>query len=183
MGQDRLTSSKTRSHDDLIEGKKTVKKSLIGVSEEAYSDDTRTSKTGWINRRDSPQLEHIFKRFAVVLDMDEEQLHPHRNAEPLQIVHYETDQHYYNHFDFFNTGGNKYRFATLLIYLNNGTSPGAGGGTGFPKAFGGKGLKVRPPRGSAVLFYSMMEDGNCDEYSEHTGMHVLEGEKWVANLW
>jgi len=160
-----------------------VAKSVIGVSAEAFTDETRTSRTGWIYRHESPYMERMFKRFADVLGMTSEQLQTTRNAEPLQVVHYATNQHYYNHFDFFATGSNKYRFSTLLMYLNNATSPKAGGGTGFPKAFGGKGLKVRPPRGSGLLFYSMLEDGNCDEYSEHTGLHVLEGEKWVANLW
>ncbi|GAB5366132.1 hypothetical protein AAMO2058_001118300 [Amorphochlora amoebiformis] len=160
-----------------------IAQSFIGNSGDAFKDETRTSRTGWIERTESDLLNHIFKRFADVLHMEDHQLNHNMNAEPLQVVHYNTNQHYYNHFDFFYTGTNRYRFSTLLMYLNNATSPKAGGGTGFPKAYKGRGLKVRPPRGSAVLFYSMLEDGNCDHYSEHTGLHVLEGEKWVSNLW
>ena len=59
------------------------------------------------------------------------------------------------------------------------------GGTSFPKAYAGRGLEVRPPKGDAVLFYSLLPDGNGDETSEHAGMPVPPGqrEKWVANLW
>lgn len=48
---------------------------------------------------------------------------------------------------------------------------------------GGRGIKVKPPRGSGVLFYSMMRDGNADDASLHSGMPVIEGNKWICNLW
>lgn len=170
---------------DIIvdKGRQRVAHSSIGIAEDAFTDDTRTSRTGWIERGEAPQINRAFRRFADVLGMRDEQLDSSRNAEPLQIVHYAQNQHYYNHYDFFNSGTYNYRFSTLLFYLNNSTSPTSGGGTGFPKAYGGKGLKLRPPKGGAVLFYSLLEDGNCDEMSEHTGLHVLDGEKWIANLW
>jgi len=44
-------------------------------------------------------------------------------------------------------------------------------------------MRVRPPRGSAVLFYSMLPDGNGDELSLHSGEAVTDGVKWVCNLW
>jgi prolyl 4-hydroxylase len=45
------------------------------------------------------------------------------------------------------------------------------------------GFKVRPVKGSAVLFYNLLEDGNGDERSLHAALPVKEGEKWLANLW
>ena len=59
----------------------------------------------------------------------------------------------------------------------------AGGETGFPLAFGGEGFFLRPPRGDAVLFYDMLEDGNVDELSLHAALPVLSGEKWICNFW
>ena len=36
---------------------------------------------------------------------------------------------------------------------------------------------------NAILFYDMLEDGNMDELTLHEGLPVLQGEKWIANLW
>jgi len=66
------------------------------------------------------------------------------------------------------------------MYLN---VPEEGGATSFPKAFDGKGLVAKPPPGSAVLFYSMLPDGNGDDLSLHSGMEVTKGMKYVCNLW
>ena len=103
------------------------------------------------------------------------------------MVHYGEKQEYRNHLDFFDTGRPHTRMLTLLVYLNEPTPgvPPAAGGTAFPKAFGGRGLHVRPPKGDAVLFYSLRPDGNGDAFSEHAGQVVPagQGEKWVANLW
>jgi len=96
------------------------------------------------------------------------------------VVRYERGQQYQPHHDFSDAGIVNQRFLTLLIY----TSPADEGGyTSFPKAFGGKGLRVRPPKGSGVLFYSMLPDGNGDDLSLHAGEPVTMGRKWVCNLW
>ena len=87
------------------------------------------------------------------------------------------------------------RFLTLLVYLNDaddsatqeGGTPAksasddserrpSAGGTSFPKAYAGRGLEARPPKGDAVLFYSLLPDGNGDETSEHAGMPVPPGQ-------
>jgi prolyl 4-hydroxylase len=60
--------------------------------------------------------------------------------------------------------------------------PEQGGHTSFPKAFGGRGMNVRPPKGSAALFYSMLPDGNADDLSLHAGNPVIDGKKWICNL-
>ena len=44
-------------------------------------------------------------------------------------------------------------------------------------------IKVHPGKGSAVLFYNLLEDGNGDVNSLHAALPVLRGEKWLANLW
>jgi len=166
-------------------GRDKVRSSSIGTNG-GYLDDTRTSRTGWLNRDSDPRLNRIFTRFSDVLKIDDAKMVHGRQgvAESLQVVHYRPGQEYQPHYDFFDTGSNATRCLTLLIYLN-GEESATGGGTSFPKAFDGKGLQVRPPRGSAVLFYSLREDGNTDRLSEHAGLPVPQdqGEKWVANLW
>ena len=75
------------------------------------------------------------------------------------------------------------RFATILLYLNEGMG---GGETAFPRwvnADTGNQLIVKPEIGKAVLFYSLLPDGNMDERSQHTALPVTAGEKWLTNLW
>jgi 2OG-Fe(II) oxygenase superfamily len=75
------------------------------------------------------------------------------------------------------------RFATLLLYLNDGME---GGQTSFPMWRNGetsKALEVKPEKGKAVLFYNLLPDGNYDELSMHAALPVKKGEKWLANLW
>ena len=75
------------------------------------------------------------------------------------------------------------RFATILFYLNDDMK---GGETTFPRwenAESGNQLKVKPERGKAILFYNMLPDGNYDDLSQHVALPVLEGEKWLINLY
>ena len=44
-------------------------------------------------------------------------------------------------------------------------------------------FKVQPGKGSAVLFYNLLEDGNGDDLALHAALPVNEGEKWLANFW
>jgi len=122
----------------------------------------------------------MFSRFADVLGLTDEELQHDSCAEELQVVKYSPGQEYTPHHDFGYSGLPNQRFLTLLIYVKGAEK---GGGTSFPKAFGGRGLKLRPPPGSAVLFYSMTPDGNADDLSLHAGMVVNAGVKWVCNLW
>jgi len=164
---------------------------LGGDAASAFKDTTRTSRTGWLRRDVHSVVNNVlFPRFADVLKIDDMRLHHGNNgsAENLQVVHYDEGQEYQHHVDFFTTGNGHTRYATLLTYLSDAPSnlsdPTAGG-TSFPRAFDGRGLKIRPPKGSAVLFYSLHEDGNGDPLSEHAGLPVPSGygQKWVTNLW
>lgn len=97
------------------------------------------------------------------------------------MVRYLQGQEYAPHYDYLDMPeGTHQRLMTLLVYLEPAT---AGGGTSFPRAFQDRGLRVRPKRGSALLFYSQRPDGNLDELALHGGQPVSSGVKWVCNLW
>ena len=159
---------------------------------------TRSSFNAWIAREDSNATDTIYRRAASLLGMDES-LFRHRSrehediasynslAESIQVVRYQQDQEYTAHHDFTHPYSfNRHqptRFATLLMYLNE---PQMGGKTVFPRAINPSnhdGLSVTPKRGMAVLFYNLLPDGNMDDLSQHASIPVVQGEKWLANLW
>jgi prolyl 4-hydroxylase len=159
---------------------------------------TRSSFNAWIPREQSNTTDAIYRRAAFLLGMDES-LFRHRShehleiashnslSESLQVVRYQQDQEYTAHHDFvhpyLHNRHQPTRFATLLLYLN---TPNKGGETVFPRASNPTshdGLSIRPKKGTAVLFYNLLPDGNMDDLSQHASKPVLEGEKWLANLW
>lgn len=99
------------------------------------------------------------------------------------MVHYDRSEKYDGHYDWANSGYPETRYITVLLYLTNQSDADAGGETSFPKANGGKGLKIHPGAGSAVMFYNLLPDGNGDELTYHAALPVLKGEKWLANFW
>ena len=101
------------------------------------------------------------------------------------MVHYSLDQKYESHHDWGLGATEVSRVLTLLVYLTDQPSIDAGGETSFPKAVGrdGNGYKVRPKKGSAVLFYNLLEDGNGDDFALHSALPVHKGEKYAANIW
>eukprot|EP00591_Stephanopyxis_turris_P002618 CAMPEP_0195517830 /NCGR_PEP_ID=MMETSP0794_2-20130614/11774_1 /TAXON_ID=515487 /ORGANISM="Stephanopyxis turris, Strain CCMP 815" /LENGTH=536 /DNA_ID=CAMNT_0040646703 /DNA_START=84 /DNA_END=1691 /DNA_ORIENTATION=+ len=159
-------------------GNTVVRDSMVGNGASGgFKSSSRTSSTGWLPRNKSPILDTLQRRFADVLGIDESLLHSHKAAEDLQVVRYNPGQEYNPHHDFGDSGdGIGQRFLTLLLYV---VVPEEGGMTSFPKAFDGKGLRVKPAkRGGAVLFYSMLPDGNGDDLSLHAGEKVFKGDKW-----
>lgn len=161
-------------------GEKVIKRSSVGDSESAFESNTRTSENGWLSRHTDAVLDTVYRRFADALNVRDEDLMHDVSAENLQVVRYNKGQQYQSHYDFGYTGRPNQRFLTLLLYLE---VPEEGGHTSFPKAFGGRGMNVRPPKGSAALFYSMLPDGNADDLSLHAGNPVISGQKWICNLW
>lgn len=159
----------------------------------------RTSSHTWLNRDTNCITESIYKRAAHLLKIDDKVLNEFSNAEELQLVHYKLNQKYEPHFDW-TIDLPESRYITLLLYLTDQASVDAGGETAFPLAERMKrdpslgisplhedpetdGFKIHPGKGSAVLFYNLLEDGNGDIKSLHGGCTVLKGEKWLANLW
>jgi prolyl 4-hydroxylase len=157
--------------------------SYVGNSDAggARKSDTRTSENTWVSRSNSfPVMETLFHRAEELLNISRLD---YRNTEDLQVVHYLTGQRYDSHHDWGVSGYPESRYITLLLYLTDMVSQDAGGETAFPKAAGGKGLKIHPGKGSAVLFYNLLEDGNGDDLTLHAALPVKKGEKWLANFW
>jgi prolyl 4-hydroxylase len=154
---------------------------------------TRTSYNSWLKRETSPIVDTVYRRAADLLRIDEAFLRyrvdEHNQfatkkslAEELQLVHYVDRQQYEAHHDFGyshidNPQQQGARFATLLLYLNEGMK---GGETSFPRWVNGetfKELRVTPVVGKAILFYSQLPDGNLDDFSQHAARPVYDGEK------
>lgn len=155
-------------------------------------DETRTSRTAWLDRTEHPVLDTIFRRAADILNIDEQLLYSHKNVESLQVVHYYPGQEYKAHHDFGDHGVPESRYITLLFYLNDmigADDPSdaygyySGGQTAFPKARNGSGFSVHPGKGNAVMFYSLLEDGNGDDFSLHEAVKLEKGEKYICNFW
>jgi len=165
----------------IDKGMSVVRRSSVGSGGRGFESDTRTSENGWIKRKSSHVLDTVYYRFGDAMNQSDHLMRegPGGNLEQLQFVKYQTGQKYEPHHDFGNSGKPNQRFSTLFIYLR---TPEEGGATSFPKALP-KGIKVKPPPGSAVLFYSMDEEGNGDDLSLHSGMVVDAGYKLACNLW
>ncbi|KAL3798685.1 hypothetical protein HJC23_004436 [Cyclotella cryptica] len=120
----------------------------------------------------------------------------HRWEEP-QTVRYRRNEKFTWHLDALspdeamNQSGAGQRVATLLVYLTDLPSED-GGATMFRDLGGGDGsipLKVRPKKGSALLFFPSaggIPDAPFDIRTLHCGEAVsedAENEKWIAQLW
>lgn len=158
--------------------------SSVGDTETgAFESDVRTSSNAWLPRDLNEITDTLFRRAADLIQIDERHLHRSDAAEDMQVVHYQDGQRYDAHHDWGVSGYPESRYLTLLLYLTDMASPNAGGETSFPKADEGRGIKVHPGKGNAVLFYNLLPDGNGDDLALHAALPVWIGEKWLANFW
>ena len=133
---------------------------------------------------------------------------PFDTFEKLQIQRYKIGEHYKAHFDSEEGVENK-RVATMLIYLSDVEE---GGETVFPLVpadssgrwadfkdskvsltFGQDNwaalcksasmLRVKPVKGTAVLFFTLRPNGEVDPLSLHGSCAVNKGQKWIAQQW
>jgi len=162
-----------------------ISDSIVGSpSTGAYKSSTRTSLNAWIPRYTSDLIDSLYIRAANLLRLNEKIVTSTHSAEDIQVVHYDVGQKYDSHHDWGVSGYPESRFITLLLYLTDMPNDYAGGETAFPKGGAdGMGFKVHPGKGSAVLFYNLLEDGNGDDLALHAALPVRQGEKWLANFW
>lgn len=118
---------------------------------------------------EDPVVHAINRRIAAASGSDAAQ------GEAMQILRYKPGQQYRAHFDYNPTLYNQ-RVLTALAYLNHDYK---GGETAFVKT----GLKVRGRKGDVVVFCNVLADGAVDPTSEHCGMPVTSGMKFLASRW
>ncbi len=100
---------------------------------------------------------------------------PFENGEPLSLLLYAPGQQYRPHMDAISGSANQ-RTHSVLIYLNH----GYGGGE---TRFLANGLDVAGREGDAVFFRNVRDDGSVDPQSQHAGLPVTSGVKWLATRW
>ncbi|MEG3146324.1 2OG-Fe(II) oxygenase [Sphingomonas sp. RT2P30] len=119
--------------------------------------------------RENLVIRAINQRLAVISDTLVTQ------GEPLSILRYSPGQEYRPHLDWIGDAKNQ-RTKTVIVYLNHGYK---GGETRFISAS----LTVEPQGGDAILFSNILPDGSVDRRSDHAGLPVRQGAKWIATRW
>ena len=141
----------------------------------------RTNSNYWITHNYDDIIYNICCKISKLVNI------PLENAEKLQVIYYDKNQEYKNHFDavdndntevnnnFLKRGGN--RTLTTLCYLNNVTK---GGSTKMTKL----NVDIKPQKGKLLVFENTYKNtGIKHELSEHCGCPVIQGEKYAFNLW
>ena len=99
----------------------------------------------------------------------------YESGEALALLRYSPGQQYRPHFDFVKGADNR-RLMTALIYLNEDYE---GGETEFVRT----GLKIKGKAGDVILFRSDGDDYGPNPNSEHAGLPVTKGVKFLATRW
>lgn len=143
----------------------------------------RTSYSASLSDVHSDIVNAVREKAAALLRTDIDEI------ESLQVVHYQDGQKYDPHFDYFDRSKKAardtiekrgQRVATLLVYLND-IPDGVGGETLFPHVHNG--LKIKPHKNAAVLWFNVDHDGKEDPRTLHGGLPITAGEKWAINIW
>jgi prolyl 4-hydroxylase len=137
---------------------------------QAVADPMRTSDGStfhWLI--EDPLVHALNRRLAAASGTEWDQ------GEAIQILRYRPGQEYRPHYDFVRATENQ-RFRTILVYLNQDY---VGGETCFIKT----GLKVKGRRGEAIQFSNATASRDVDPMSEHAGLPVTRGKKYLASRW
>lgn len=114
-------------------------------------------------------INNINRRLAVLTKTEA------TSGEPLHILRYEPGQEYKPHVDHLPAVANQ-RLWTVLVYLNDEYE---GGETEFPQV----NVRYRGRRGDALVFRNVSPDGMPDPRTQHAGLPVTSGIKWLATRW
>ena len=136
--------------------------------------DYRNSKQLWITDKQHEIARKISDFCEIILDL------PKKNMESLQLVKYDVSGYFKEHYDSepdkSKNNNIKDRAHTFIVYLNDVEE---GGETRFPKLD----LNVKPKKGSAVYFKTLLPNNILLEKSLHQGMPIIRGEKYIVNKW
>ena len=105
-------------------------------------------------------------------------------SEHVQGQKYKVGQEFKLHTDYFSETPDNNKFLsnggqrtwTFMIYLNNVEE---GGSTNFPLID----IDILPKKGSALIWYNLDSNQNCNEYSKHSGTPIIKGEKYILTKW
>ncbi|MDP5055175.1 MAG: 2OG-Fe(II) oxygenase [Congregibacter sp.] len=141
--------------------------------------DLRSSRTCALSVHDHPYVADINAHISRTLGLSL------KWSEVTQGQWYQPGEQYKPHPDYFTPGTPEYtRFVaaqgqrtwTFMIYLNK---TERGGGTHFTKI----NKTVMPEQGRAVCWNNLHEDGLPNLDSEHAGLPVIEGSKFIITKW
>jgi prolyl 4-hydroxylase len=169
-----ITEEESKYIIDNVQDKLIESQILSGLNK-----NIRKSQTAWLNK-DDPIIYNIINKICNLTNYSID------NAEPLQIVKYESDGFYNEHHDaccdnnsycekFVEKSGQ--RAITMVIYLTDGFTDG---GTFFPKL-----NKIyKPNKCGGLLFHPLSTNtSKCHPKALHAGMPVTSGIKYIANVW
>jgi prolyl 4-hydroxylase len=125
----------------------------------------RKSRHGWI--REQNLLNILFNKCKHLLTCKNVVI------ESIQVVHYETEGFFKEHYD---SGETIQRDFTFIVALNDDYE---GGETYFP--YLKKSFKLE--KGDILFFHNHNTDGSFSNLSLHGGKPVKSGEKWICNIW
>jgi prolyl 4-hydroxylase len=147
----------------------TYERSLVKMDGKDVPDPIRTSDGAPIHWLiEDPATHAINRRLAALTGTSVEQ------GEPLYILRYRPGQQYHPHVDWL--GEPNRRILTALTYLNDDYE---GGETLFVKT----GLRVWGQKGDTLVFRNIGRDGSFDPLSEHAGLPITSGTKYLASRW
>lgn len=162
--------------------KDSLKPALVSNATEGVISSGRTGYNTWIEHDHDEITHEVGKRIAKCIGL------PLENAEKYQIIYYDKNQEYRQHYDSWvhdnsektlrcmKYGGSRLR--TALCYLNDVSK---GGGTKMTKLD----ITIPAEKGKLLVFQNTVsiDDHRRHELSEHAGLPVEEGEKYAFNLW
>uniref|UniRef100_A0A8D8YYB0 procollagen-proline 4-dioxygenase n=1 Tax=Cacopsylla melanoneura TaxID=428564 RepID=A0A8D8YYB0_9HEMI len=155
-------------------------------NEDSDISDSRISNNAWLLSPDDPnrvgQSEHQANLYRKLNQRMEDCTGLSKSGtEGLQVNNYGIGGHYLWHYDalYYNAHYDYYvndRIATWMFYLNDVIE---GGNTVFPRL----NISVPPEKGAAVFWYNLLSTGENDHRTMHGGCPILQGTKWVTNMW
>lgn len=161
--------------------KSDLKRAEVAGNNGGFISTGRSGQNCWIAHNKDDVFKRIAEKISKIVG------YPLHNAESFQLIYYDKNQEYYNHYDSWKFDGSEkskrcllrggQRMVTALVYLNDVEE---GGDTKFVRL----NLSVNPEKGKLLVFHNCYEGTNIvHELTEHAGTPVKKGEKYAFNLW
>jgi len=162
---------------------------IVSVAKEEFHEDTTGKQTAVLHRPMSSVIDTICSRASDLLQVKERMTSKHFDSIVVErtiasLTDFDTASvHNDSERGVQLISKSVYmRYATLVLFLNE---PRSGGELRFPLAVDHASsipLTIPPKTASAILFYSILPDGNLDEKSIWEISNVKDGERWIATL-